>query len=302
MKKLLLLSLLLFPALAFAQFLTPPLVTLTPTSATVTFTTCAPSVGTIDYGPTTSYGSTLSDMAATATHTFMLSGLLPSTTYYYKLVATDASGNIVTSGAGSGGMFKTAGAAPAATVSLTPPSLTFANATLNTATAVQYVTIAASGAAPITITKGFSFTGTEFKFGGAGTCKINQVLFTGQSCTAGVVFTPVVTGTHSGTLVINNNATVNPQIVPLTGTVAGVTPPPAHRTVLTWTPSISVGVMNTLVFRNNALLTTLAANATTYTDTSVGAGQTYTYDVEAQAPAGLVSPPSNVVTITVPTP
>lgn len=293
-----LLAVLLLSVLASAQFVSTPVATTTPTTASVSFTTSSPCIAIFDFGLTTALGTNLTDMTAVSTHNFNLTGLAAATSYYDSIKCTDSLGDLVTS---PGGTFKTAGSAPAATVSVTPAALSFPNATVGTTTAVQYVTLAASGTAPITISKGFTFTGTEFKFGGSGTCKVNQVLTTGQNCTAGVVFTPTATGTHSGTLTLNDNATANPQVVPLSGTIAGVTPPPAHSVTLNWTPSTSV-TTSTLVLRNGALLATMPSTDTTYKDSTVVPGQTYTYDVEAETSGGLVSIPSNVVSAVIPTP
>lgn len=101
---------------------TPPVVTLltaTPTSssqAIITFTTNELANTHIDYGTSTSYGSVADDEVLTLNHTVALSGLLPNTTYHYRVTATDESGNQAVS---SDGTFTTQ-AAPLP-IDTTPP-------------------------------------------------------------------------------------------------------------------------------------------------------------------------------------
>lgn len=64
---------------------------ITTSSATVTWTTDQPSVILFEYG-TTSYGSSYSDPALTTEHTVTLTGLSPSTTYHFKITATNNGG------------------------------------------------------------------------------------------------------------------------------------------------------------------------------------------------------------------
>lgn len=101
----------------------------TASSATVNWTTNEASTTQIEYGLTTSYGSatTLSNLLVTA-HGQTINGLQPSTTYYYRVLSADASGN---SAASTGYSFTTA--APADT---TPPvisNIQVTNVTASTA-------------------------------------------------------------------------------------------------------------------------------------------------------------------------
>lgn len=80
---------------------TPPAVTAVAasgsgTSATVTWTTDETSTSVVQYGTTTALGSTASGASGTA-HSVALSGLAPSTRYYYRVVSADPSGNTTTS-------------------------------------------------------------------------------------------------------------------------------------------------------------------------------------------------------------
>lgn len=130
---------------------TPPVISaitsssVTQTSATITWTTDEASDSQVEYGPTTSYGSstTLNNTDVT-THSVNVSGLTAGTTYNFRVKSSDPAGNQATS---TNGTFTTQ--APAAdttapTVTLTAPA---ANATVSgtvnlTATASDNVGVA----------------------------------------------------------------------------------------------------------------------------------------------------------------
>ena len=91
------------------------------TSATITWTTDEPSTSRADYG-TSSSALNLNQTNATlvTSHSITLNGLSPSTTYYFRVTSTDASGNAATSPptTGSPASFLTA------TPDTTPPMIT----------------------------------------------------------------------------------------------------------------------------------------------------------------------------------
>jgi hypothetical protein len=67
---------------------------ITATSATITWTTDEPATSQVEYGLTTSYGSTTPlDSTLVVNHSVSLSGLTSETTYRYRLKSADASGN-----------------------------------------------------------------------------------------------------------------------------------------------------------------------------------------------------------------
>jgi hypothetical protein len=71
---------------------------ITETSATISWTTDEPSTSQVEYGTTPSYGSTTSlDGSLVAGHAQTISGLSPSTLYYFRVSSTDASGNTAVS-------------------------------------------------------------------------------------------------------------------------------------------------------------------------------------------------------------
>jgi len=64
------------------------------TSAVISWATSEPATSQIDYGPTSAYGSSTSlDSALRTSHSQTLTSLSPSTTYHYRVKATDAAGN-----------------------------------------------------------------------------------------------------------------------------------------------------------------------------------------------------------------
>ncbi len=84
---------------------TPPIISgvtasnISSTGATITWATNEASSSQIQYGTTTSYGSssTLNSTLVTS-HSITLSNLIASTTYHYRVISTDAVGNTATSG------------------------------------------------------------------------------------------------------------------------------------------------------------------------------------------------------------
>lgn len=71
---------------------------ITDSSATITWTTDESSDSTVEYGPTTAYGSSQANASMVLNHTINLTGLNPSTTYQYRVKSKDASNNTGTSG------------------------------------------------------------------------------------------------------------------------------------------------------------------------------------------------------------
>jgi chitodextrinase len=78
---------------------------------------------------------------------------------------------------------------------------------------------------------------------------------------------------------------------------------PLGRVDLSWQASTdNVGVSGYDVLRNGALLATVGASATSYTDSTVAPSTTYSYTVRARDAAGNVSPLSNAAIATTPEP
>ena len=64
--------------------------TVTANNAVIEWTTSAPADGRVDFGLSSSYGSFQEEAAFTTSHSFTLTGLEPSTTYYYKVTSVDS--------------------------------------------------------------------------------------------------------------------------------------------------------------------------------------------------------------------
>ncbi|MBX4189188.1 fibronectin type III domain-containing protein [Candidatus Parcubacteria bacterium] len=98
-----------------------------------------------------------------------------------------------------------------------------------------------------------------------------------------------------GTTTLPTSDTTPPSTPNLSGALSG------SSAALSWTASTdNVGVTGYKVYRNGALLTSLTS--TSYTDSSVSAGTTYSYAVSAYDAAGNASAQSNSITLTTPTP
>jgi len=91
------------------------------TSATIGWTTSEAATSQVQYGPTTAYGAvTAVDPALVVAHAVVLTGLAPSTRYYYRALSTDGAGNART---GSRLSFTTAPAAADVTAPTAPANL-----------------------------------------------------------------------------------------------------------------------------------------------------------------------------------
>ena len=82
---------------------TPPVISnvqataITASGATITWTTDEASNSVVEYGLTTSYGSTASNATNVTSHSMPLTGLSGNTLYHYRVKSTDAAGNTATS-------------------------------------------------------------------------------------------------------------------------------------------------------------------------------------------------------------
>ena len=188
-----------------------------------------------------------------------------------------------------------------AVVSLSTTSLSFGNEALEVTSSSQVVTLNNTGSASLTISS-LAFTGADASdFTEADTC--GSSVAAGGTCTIAVMFTPAAAGTRTATLSINDNATVNPQSVALSG--SGV-----HDVMLSWAASTTPGILGYYVYRGTAAggesstpLNSTPISSTSFTDESVTAGTTYYYLVTAVASNDVTqSPASNEASASVPTP
>lgn len=183
-------------------------------------------------------------------------------------------------------------------LSVTPATLTFGNVTVG-ATQSQGGTLTANGAA-VTVSTAVS-SNQEFVLTGL---SLPLNLSAGQSAPFTLAFKPQASGAASATVTFASNATNSPGTESVTGTgVAAV----QHNVGLSWTASTST-VVGYNVYRGSqsggpyVALTGAADASTTYTDSSVQAGQTYYYVVTAIDGSGNESVYSNQAQAVVPTP
>ena len=142
------------------------------------------------------------------------------------------------------------GTGVAATIGISPTSLTFGSQVVGTTSASQTVTVSNNGAFPLK----FSSIAMSGDFAGATLAQCPSIGEEAPACTFSITFTPTATGTRTGTIVFTDNATGSPQTVTLTGTgtsaAATVTVTPGSltfgsQTVSTTSAALSVTVKNT---------------------------------------------------------
>ncbi|WP_328324621.1 choice-of-anchor D domain-containing protein [Kribbella sp. NBC_00382] len=165
-------------------------------------------------------GSSFSTPVASATYTFtspanVVNITVPATNARY--VRVNVTGN---SGwpAGQVSEFEVypSGGSPINTpiLSTNPSSLTFASQALNTTSAAKAVTVTNTGSLAASVSS-VTVSGDYTQTNNCGSIAVNA------SCTVNVSFRPTASGTRSGSLTINSNATNNPTTVALSGTGAG---------------------------------------------------------------------------------
>ncbi|HEU5268880.1 MAG TPA: choice-of-anchor D domain-containing protein [Jatrophihabitans sp.] len=183
------------------------------------------------------------------------------------------------------GAFAAPALATGPAVTLTPASVTFAGQAIGTTSGAQSITVANSGDASLFI--------NSAAIGGADPADFLDVndgcsgltLAPGTSCSMSIAFSPVASGTRTGSLVITDNAGTSPQTASLTGTGTGTNPPLAIDTQFF---SCASGVCDigagSNVFVNNFFTTTFEAT-----------GGTAPYTWSGQPPAGLTLRPSGLL-------
>ena len=162
------------------------------------------------------------------------------------------------------------------------------------------MTLTATGTAAVTVSAA-SITGSGYSIvGGSFPVTLNP----NQSVTVTVQFEPTATGSAPGELTITSNSS--------TGSTAGVTlngtgAAGAHEVDLSWTaPSSSTDpVAGYNVYRSSGTGVFTLINATvnvptTYADTTVVSGASYTYYVTSVDYSGIESDPSNQASFTIP--
>lgn len=169
----------------------------------------------------------------------------------------------------------------------------------------QSLTVTSNGTSGLTINSatisgaGFSVSGASFPLS----------LTPGNSVTLQVQFSPASAGSYTGTLSLSTNAQGSgTSTVSLSGTGQSGTTSTAYEVQLSWAAPTSATdpVTGYNIYRESGgsstyqLLNTTPDTSTTYTDTTVANGTTYSYYVESVDAAGNQSGPSNVFTAAIP--
>ena len=182
-------------------------------------------------------------------------------------------------------------------LSLNATSVSFGAVVVNNAT-TQTVTLTSSGAAPVTVNS-LAVTGSGFS---ASPVSLPATLNPGQTMNVTLTFDPSAVGAATGQLTINSNSSTNS-----TATVGLSGTGDSHQIDLSWSaPSgSSVSISGYNVYRALGSTTSFAVvdsmdTQTAYTDSSVQAGQSYTYYVTSVDSSGVESVPSNTTSVTVP--
>jgi Abnormal spindle-like microcephaly-assoc'd, ASPM-SPD-2-Hydin len=186
------------------------------------------------------------------------------------------------------------GTAAPGQLAMSPSALSFGNVNVG-ATGTQATTLTASGAS-VTISSAamsnslFALSGVSFP----------MTLGAGQSAQIYVVFSPTASGTDSGTLTVNSNAS-NTKI---SESLSGVGVAPQYSVSLSWNASTS-SVVGYNIYRGTSPGAYSKMNATvdpstTYTDNTVTAGVTYYYAATAVNQSGEESAYSSPIQVTIP--
>lgn len=186
------------------------------------------------------------------------------------------------------------GASQAGQLTVSPGTLSFGNVTLGS-NATQASTLSATGAA-VTVSSA-AMSNSQFSLSGA---SFPVTLNAGQSAEIYIVFTPTTSGTDSGTLTLNSNASTTKTTESLTG--AGVAP--QYSVSLSWNASTS-SVAGYNIYRGTSpgsytkINTTVDPN-TAYTDGNVTSGMTYYYAATAVTSSGQESTYSTPIQVSIP--
>lgn len=233
----------------------------------------------------------------------MAIGGATSSTYTISAATTSYSGAQFTATVSNSGGTATSNAAlltvNSATLLLNSSSSSLAFGDVNvSSSSSQSVTLTNAGNSSVTISN-VSVTGAGFNAAGG---LSGVILSPGQTATLSATFAPATAGSVTGGITVTSNASNSPAVIALSGTgVAPVT----HSVLLSWAPSTS-SVTGYNVYSSEvsggpySKLTASPVGATSYTDGSVAAAQTYYYVVTAVSSTSGESAYSPQVSATVP--
>ncbi len=184
-------------------------------------------------------------------------------------------------------------------LAVSPASIGFWNVIVGR-NSTQTITLTNMGSSSVSVSQ-ISVSGAGFSTSGL---TPPLTLMAGQSTALSVIFAPASAGSATGSVTVVSNATNSPTTIALSGT--GVQPI-SHSVTLTWSPSTSV-VVGYNVYRGAqsggpyTKLNSSPISITTYTDTTVLAGQTYFFVSTAVDSNNVESVFSNEVSAAIPTP
>jgi Cep192 domain 4 len=187
-----------------------------------------------------------------------------------------------------------------AALTLGSTSVAFGDVNLNTPS-TQTVKLTSSGTAALTISAA-TIQGTGFTMSGITT---PVTLSPGQTATLDLQFDPKAAGTDTGALTLGSNAASGgTATIALTGTGTTST---GYQVALGWDAPASSGdpITGYNIYRATSggayqRLNSSVSQPTTYTDTTVQSGTSYTYEVMSVDASGEQSVPSNVYAASVP--
>jgi hypothetical protein len=182
-------------------------------------------------------------------------------------------------------------------LSASPTSLNFGSLATGT-NSTQSITLTNSGNSSISISN-VAVSGTGFSHT---SIALPVTLTAGQSTSFGVEFAPASAGSLTGTATVTSTASNSPLSIALTGTGAAAT---SYSVALNWAPG-TTSITGYNIYRGSASggpyskLNPSLLTSTSYSDTSVTAGQTYYYVATEENSAGQESSYSNQVTLSIP--
>jgi len=187
------------------------------------------------------------------------------------------------------------GTTAAGQLTASPASLSFGNVSVGSSS-TQNGTLSASGSS-VTVSS-VSSNNSQFAIGGIG---LPITIPAGQSVPFKVTFSPLVTGTVSGSISVVSNASTSTIAEAVSGSGQAV----QHSVSLSWSPSNST-VTGYNIYRGTisggpyAKINPAVDALTTYADGTVQSGQTYYYVTTAVDSSGVESTYSNQVTAQIP--
>lgn len=254
---------------------------------------------------------TISQVATSGTG-FSLTGIAPPVTLsagqsisftvaFAPLVGGTATGSLVVSSNGSNPTLSIplsgSGIAPGQLI-ISPTSINFGNVVEGT-TQAQSATLTASNG-PVTVS---SATVSQSQFALSGIA-FPVTIPAGYTMSFSVTFAPQATGSASANVTFGSNASNGPTAQSVTGSGTA----PQHSVALNWSPSTSTNIAGYNIYRGSVSggpylqINSSLDPATTDTDASVQAGQTYYYVVAAVDSTGSESAYSNQVAAVIPSP